>query len=274
MPARLPPFANLPLKGLRPSRRMGQNFLILPDVADRMVERAGLSKRDHVLEVGPGFGVLTERLSGKAGRVYAVEKDGRLATVLKEKNLDNVTVIMGDALRIKLPEFNKVVSNLPYSISSPITFRLLRCGFERAVLMYQLEFGERMIAKPGSPSYSRLSLMVQAVSRVEIAERVGRGAFWPRPKVDSVIVVIEPKPEREKVELDEDIVRMLFQHKRRKAHKAIINSRHILGLDKERAVELTRDMPHREEKVYTLGPAEVKEIQDHIRSTLREWNDG
>ncbi len=253
----------------RPIKKLGQHFLVVESVADRIVERAGLSSRDSVLEIGPGLGVLTKRLVERAGIVYAIEKDERLAALLEGRRIKNLRVIHGDALKVDLPNFNKVVSNLPYSISSPITFRLLRHGFERAVLMYQLEFGKRLVAEPGSREYSRLSVMVQAMARVELVERVSRRAFRPMPKVSSVVAVIEPKPEDERIDLDENIVRALFQHRRKKAANALIDSRHVLGLTKEEALFIASKMPYRDRRVITLRPEEILEIQDHIKAEIR-----
>ncbi len=218
---------------LRANPDLGQNFLMVPDIVERNVERAGLSERDRVLEVGPGLGgVLTDALSKRAGKVYAIEKDHRLVEILRrEYDWPNVEIIEGDALRVDFPEFNKIVSNLPpYGISSPVTFRFLKHEFERAVLIYQLEFARRMVAKPGGDrNYSRLSLMVQARARAELVERIGKGAFWPRPKVDSAVVILEPKPRDERVELDENLVRALFQHRRSTALAALKKSHHMLG---------------------------------------------
>ncbi|NPA47685.1 MAG: ribosomal RNA small subunit methyltransferase A [Thermococci archaeon] len=258
----------------RPKKELDQHFLVDQRIANRIVERAELSEDDTVLEIGPGLGVLTERLVARAGLVYAVEKDERLARMLEERRIKNLRVVHGDALRVELPEFNKVVSNLPYSISSPITFRLIRHGFERAVLMYQLEFGRRLVATPGSREYSRLSVMVQAVARVEIAEKVSRNAFRPRPKVDSAVVIMEPRPKTERIELDGTLVKMLFQHRRKKAANAFMDSRHLLNLSKEEAGDVIRDMPHRDRRVFTLSPEEILEIQNHVMEILGDKLEG
>lgn len=255
---------------LRANPDLGQNFLMVPDIVERNVERAGLSERDRVLEVGPGLGVLTDALSKRAGKVYAIEKDHRLVEILRrEYDWPNVEIIEGDALRVDFPEFNKIVSNLPYGISSTVTFRFLKHEFERAVLIYQLEFARRMVAKPGDRNYSRLSLMVQARARAELVERIGKGAFWPRPKVDSAVVILEPKPRDERVELDENLVRALFQHRRSTALAALKKSHHMLGLGREefrKIRDVLPGMPHAEERVFRLSPYEVKEIEEFLRA--------
>jgi 16S rRNA (adenine1518-N6/adenine1519-N6)-dimethyltransferase len=254
--------------GLKANSDLGQNFLIVPDIIERNVERAELDEKDVVLEVGPGLGVLTDALSRSAGKVYAIEKDRRLVEILRrEYDWPNVEIIEGDALRVEFPEFNKIVSNLPYQISSPITFRFLRYEFEKAVLIYQLEFAQRMVAKPGDRNYSRLSLMVQAKAYAELVERIGRGAFWPRPKVDSAVVVLEPKPRGERIELDENLVRALFQHRRSTVLAALKKSHHMLGLDREgfkRVRKTLSYMPHAERRVFQLTPVEVKDIEEFL----------
>ena len=254
---------------LRANSDLGQNFLVVPDIIERNVERAELSEKDTVLEIGPGLGVLTDALAGRAGKVYAIEKDSRLVRILRcEYNWPNVEIIEGDALKVPLPEFNKIVSNLPYQISSPITFRFLKYEFERAVLIYQLEFAERMVAEPGDKNYSRLSLMVRAKAHAELVERIGRGAFWPRPKVDSAVVVLEPKPMGERIELDENLVRALFQHRRSTVLAALKKSHHMLGLTREgfkRAKGLISNVPHAERRVFQLSPWDVKEIEEALK---------
>ncbi|AMQ17773.1 16S rRNA (adenine(1518)-N(6)/adenine(1519)-N(6))-dimethyltransferase RsmA [Thermococcus peptonophilus] len=254
---------------LHPNRDLGQNFLIVPDIVERNIERAEVSEKDIVLEIGPGLGVLTDPLSKRAGKVYAIEKDRRIVEILrKEYNWPNVEIIGGDALKVVWPEFNKMVSNLPYQISSPVTFKLLNREFERAVLIFQLEFAERMVAKPGDKNYSRLSLMVRAKARAELVERIGRGAFWPRPKVDSAVVVLEPKPPEERIDLNENLVKALFQHRRSTVSAALKKSAHMLGLSKDKVKELRQvfsRVPHSERRVFQLSPEDVLEIEEFLK---------
>jgi 16S rRNA (adenine1518-N6/adenine1519-N6)-dimethyltransferase len=203
--------------GIAPLKRLSQNFLINEAVLDRQLEYASVTNDDTVLEIGAGTGVLTEKLIAKAGKVIAIEYDKKLANYLrqtfeKEKNL---TIIEADVLETELPFFNKVVANLPYHISSPITFKLLDYHFEIAILMYQYEFAERMVAEPSSNDYSRLSANLQLQANVEILEKVSRNNFYPKPRVDSAIVSIVPKKEPLPVNLDyfRVITRILFNTK-------------------------------------------------------------
>ena len=254
---------------LNARKDLGQNFLVVPDIVERNVERAELSEKDVVLEVGPGLGVLTDALSRRAGKVYAIEKDQRLVEILRrEYEWENVEIIHGDALKVPFPDFTKIVSNLPYQISSPITFKFLQHDFEKAVLIYQLEFAQRLVAKPGEKNYSRLSLMILATAEAEIVERIGRGAFWPRPKVDSAVVVLRPKPKKERVELNQNLVRALFQHRKSTVSSALKKSHHMLGLSKEEFKKLKAlfdRIPHSSKRVFQLWPEDVLEIENYLK---------
>jgi 16S rRNA (adenine1518-N6/adenine1519-N6)-dimethyltransferase len=173
-------------------RRKGQHFLVDAGVISRMADYADLCSNDRVLEIGPGTGNLTRVLAERAGCVYAVEIDPALAEGLEGK-FGNVDVIRGDALKVELPRCNKIVSNLPYQISSQITYRFLKRPFDLAVLMYQKEFAQRMLALPGQEMYGRLGMAVGCLCRAEILERVPRSAWRPVPQVDSVLVRLRPK---------------------------------------------------------------------------------
>jgi len=177
--------------GITPRKKLGQSFLINSSIAREIVKAASLTRNDDVLEVGGGLGVLTRWLVESARKVFVVEKSKGLADALRDllAEHDNLEVIEGDALEIQLPKVNKVVANLPYSISSPLTFRLLECvDFQQAVLMYQKEFAQRLLSKPGTPEYSRLTIEVNYRANVEMVMQVNAREFYPVPRVDSTVV--------------------------------------------------------------------------------------
>jgi 16S rRNA (adenine1518-N6/adenine1519-N6)-dimethyltransferase len=181
---------------LRPSKKAGQSFLTSHRIAKDIVSSANLTKDESVLEIGGGLGILTQRLAQCARTVYVVEKDVRLVRALREilSGLDNIEVIEGDALKTDFPEVDKVVCNLPYSISSDITFRLLeQVKFESATLMYQKEFAERLLAEPGSANYARLTIGVRYHVDVAQIMSVPASKFYPVPKVDSSVVCLTPR---------------------------------------------------------------------------------
>ncbi|MHA1771262.1 MAG: 16S rRNA (adenine(1518)-N(6)/adenine(1519)-N(6))-dimethyltransferase RsmA [Candidatus Thorarchaeota archaeon] len=177
--------------GFKPKKKRGQTFLVDSLVARNIAEAAKITKTDHVLEIGGGLGALTEWLASSAGRVTVIEIEPVLVKILRSRfgNRENVEIINGNALVVPLPKVNKIVANLPYSISSEITFRLIREGeFEYAILMYQKEFADRLLAVPGTQTYSRLSIDVQYKMIVEKLLQVPASKFYPRPAVDSVVV--------------------------------------------------------------------------------------
>lgn len=177
--------------GITPRKKLGQSFLINSSIAREIVKAASLTRNDNVLEVGGGLGVLTRWLVESARKVFVVEKDPGLANALRNlfAEKDNLEVIEGDALEIELPKANKVVANLPYSISSPVTFRLLESvDFQQAVLMYQKEFAQRLLSKPGTPEYSRLTIEINYRANVEMVMHVMAREFYPLPRVDSTVV--------------------------------------------------------------------------------------
>ncbi|MHC1579193.1 MAG: 16S rRNA (adenine(1518)-N(6)/adenine(1519)-N(6))-dimethyltransferase RsmA [Candidatus Alkanophagales archaeon] len=207
--------------GIRPSRRAGQHFLIDDRVAWRQIEYADVSKSDVVLEIGAGLGSLTEKLERVAGKVYAVEKDERLCKVLRER-CERAEILQGDFLKLELPKFNKVVANIPYSLSSAITYRLLQLRPEVAVIMYQKEFAERMVAKPRTKRYGRLSVLAQFFADIELLEVVPRRSFFPPPKVDSAIVRMKQKRELDAAgEEFLEFVGVLFSQRRKKLKSSI-----------------------------------------------------
>lgn len=229
--------------GIHPSRRMDQHLLVDDRVAERHIGYANITESDTVLEIGPGIGILTQRLESLAGKVHAVEKDPRMCEILRDR-CEKAEIIQGDILKIELPEFNKVVANLPYSISSEITFKLLEHDFELAVLMYQYEFALRMIALPGSKDYSRLSVGTQYYAIPRILEIIPPSAFYPRPEVRSAIVELVPHRQRIAVADEQFFLRFVnavFTQRRKKMKNAIMNTGHMLKL--ENAAEIASKLP-------------------------------
>ncbi len=194
---------NLP----RPKKALGQNFLVDQGVLGRIVEAVRIDPGDRVLEVGPGRGALTRMLALRAASVIAVELDRQLVPILIEEfaAMPNVEVVQSDILRVKLEELLgndlgikwKVAANLPYNISSQVLFKFLdnRFHFSRMVLMLQREVGERLLAGPGGKEYGILSLLFPMVFNVKKELIVRPGAFFPVPKVDSMVLSFEPLPE-------------------------------------------------------------------------------
>lgn len=187
--------------GLVLQKKYGQNFLLDPRVMEKIIRGSDIGKDDFVLEIGPGIGSMTQWLAEAAGRVAAVEIDGKLLPVLAETlaGFDNVTVVHQDILKMDLPAFLaehaagmriKAAANLPYYITTPIVMKLLeeQIPFVSMTFMVQKEVAERMAAGPGTKSYGALSLAVQYYCEAEVIANVPENCFFPRPKVGSAVV--------------------------------------------------------------------------------------
>ena len=240
--------------------KLGQNFLIDINVANREIDYAQLNKNDVVLEIGPGRGVLTKLIAKKVKKVIAIEIDKELAERLKNEIPSNILIINDDVLKIdfkKLPTFNKIVSNLPFQISSPLTFKLLDYPFSKAILIYQKDFADRMIASQGTKNYSRLSVGVYYKTHCRILEIVSRNCFSPVPKVDSCIVELVPRRKPPFEILDEsffyNLVKELFAHRRKKIKNSLTDRLDIL--DK---------IPYMNNRVEDLSPQQIGEISNFL----------
>jgi 16S rRNA (adenine1518-N6/adenine1519-N6)-dimethyltransferase len=252
--------------GVRPSKSRGQHFLVDLRVAARALTYAELRSSDVVLEIGPGLGVLTRGLVGRARRVVAIESDRRLAEYLR-RSVPEADVVHGDALKVEWPDFDVMVSNLPYQISSPLTFRLLATPFNRAVLMYQWEFAKRLVAPPNTPDYSRLSVGVYVRAGCAILERVPRNAFRPEPKVNSALVHLEPRPSPFPI-ADPDrfdaVVAALFEHRRKTVENGLRLAWSQFATSPE-ALELAlADLPFRGRRVEELHPQDIERVAEAL----------
>ena len=251
--------------GKRPTKRLGQNFLLDDSVISRSVGFASLGPNDTVLEIGPGLGNLTEELLKTGAKVVAVEQDSEFCKFLAKRFGDRVHLVQADAVKAFLPKFNKVVSNLPYQISSPITFKLLDLGFDVAVLMLQREFAERMIAKPGTADYGRLSVGVYYRAECRILLNVSRSSFWPQPKVDSCVVRLVPKAPPFKVS-DEDVfyrvTQAVFSHRRKMISNSLKTDPAVSGMMSEHVAARLGSLPYASKRPEELTPEMIGELSD------------
>jgi 16S rRNA (adenine1518-N6/adenine1519-N6)-dimethyltransferase len=195
-------------------------------------------QHEVVLEIGPGRGVLTERLLPRCQRVVGVEIDPELATGLERRGWKNFKLVRKDILDTlpsEIGDVDAVIGNLPYEISAPLTFDLLRWDFGRAVLMYQKEFAEKMVAEVGDDDYGRLSVTVAYKAHVKLLEKVPPSAFAPPPKVDSAVVRVTPRTDPpfhvENEAFFLATVQALFGQRRKTIRRALQNQKEAIGLD-------------------------------------------
>ncbi len=244
--------------GFRFQKKYGQNFLIDTRVLERIVEAAGITKEDMVLEIGPGIGTMTQYLAESAREVVAVEIDNNLIPILGETlaGYGNVTVLNEDILKVdiaKLVEERnggkpiKVVANLPYYITTPIVMGLLesKVPLESITIMVQKEVAERMQEGPGSKDYGALSLAVQYYSRPEIVANVPANCFMPRPNVGSAVIRLTRYAEPEVKVEDEGymfrLIRASFNQRRKTLANSLSNDP-SLHLKREQVTEVLAEM--------------------------------
>jgi len=248
----------------RLKKHLGQNILVDRNIIAKEAALAGDRRDSIVLEIGPGTGMLTKELAKHAKKVIAIEKDPEILEEAK-RNADssNIEWILADAMKMEWPRFDKMVSNLPYYLSSEIIFKLLEQKFGTAVLICQKEFGERMAGRPGK-NYSRLTVNAQLRAEVELCGAVSKTCFMPIPKVDSVIVRLTPK-EAKLPEIFGPLTRAIFSHKKKLLKNALADSSGELGLSKEEAKELFRGL---EKRAIELKPEEILALSWKIQEQL------
>lgn len=248
--------------GIVPTKSRGQNFLFDQNIVQKIIKSANLTKKDVVLEIGPGLGVLTEDLVKEAKKVIAVELDRKIISFLRDryKKVDNISIIEGDILRMHinalgLPKKYKIVANLPYNITSKFIRRFLEADNPptEMIIMVQKEVAQRMVETPGKMSL--LSVAVQFYAEAKILFGVSRKSFWPSPKVDSVIIKIQQlkKPRFSDPKLFFKVAKVGFSAKRKQLHNNLSNGLQLkssevkdiitsMGLDeKVRAQDLSVD---------------------------------
>lgn len=218
---------------IRPSRKLGQNFLINKGVLKEIIKTAQLSPNDIILEIGPAVGVLTKELAKKAGKVITIEKDLNLTRILDEElkiaNIKNVEIVKGDILKMDLKIYNlrpknyKIVANIPYYLTSPLIRKFLETENQpkEMTLMVQKEVAQRICAKP--PDMNLLAVSVQFSAKPEIISYVSKESFWPQPKVDSAIIKIS-NIKRRKLKISPDLFFKIVKAGFSQPRKQLVNN--------------------------------------------------
>ena len=239
-------------------KKFGQNFLIDTHVLEKIIDAAGVTKDDFVLEIGPGIGTMTQYLCERAREVMAVEIDDKLIPILADtlSAYDNVTVVNEDILKLDIDQIArehndgkpiKVVANLPYYITTPIIMGLFESHvpLESITVMVQKEVADRMQSGPGTKDYGALSLAVQFYSKAEIVANVPANCFMPRPNVGSAVIRLTCHEERPVDVEDENfmfkIIRASF-NQRRKTLQNGLNNASNLNVNKEQVVAALEKM--------------------------------
>jgi len=229
--------------GIKPLKRLGQNFLIDKNVVKKVIKAAELHSKDIVLEVGPGIGALTKEIAKKAGKVIAVEKDPRMVKILIEnlKEFKNIEIINKDILKnyeLRIMNYEyKIVANLPFYITAPVIRKFLESKYppEEMVLIVQKEVAQRICSKP--PKMNILAVSVQFYAKPKIISYISKKSFWPSPKVDSAIIKIVPQKKYKDIDIDLffKVVKAGFAHPRKQLANNLTNG---LKLNKQEVNDL------------------------------------
>lgn len=258
------------------SKSLGQNFLVDPDVCPRMADESGVHKEMGVIEVGPGFGVLTQQLALRAKKVVAIELDKRLPDVLAEtlSDFDNVKVINADVMEIDLHKLIEeefagmdvvVCANLPYYITSPVIMKILeeKLPIRSLVVMVQKEAAVRICARPGNRECGAVSVAVQYYAEPEILFDVMRDCFFPAPNVDSAVMKLDVRqgPPAEIAGIDEKLFFRVVHAAFLQRRKTVLNSLSAgLSMGKEQIKAL-------------LAAADIKENARAEQLTMAQFGD-
>ncbi len=225
--------------GITANKSLGQNFLINEEVISNTIKSAEISKKDLVIEIGPGLGTLTNELAKEAGKVICVELDKKMIKILEERFLlfDNVKIINEDILKIDLNkiieenkmETTKIVANLPYYITTPIIMKLLegKTNFDSITVMVQKEVADRLCAKTGTREAGAITYAVEYYSKATKLFTVPNTSFIPEPNVESAVINLEVRKEKNEQVQDEEklfkIIKYAFMQRRKTLLNALQN---------------------------------------------------
>jgi len=248
---------------IKPKKTLGQNFMVESRLFHKMVECASLNCDDTVLEIGAGLGFLTRFLMEKCKMVLAVEVDARLVEILHKqfRYSSNVKIIEGDVLEVGAPSFNKTVSIPPDQISSSLLAWLFNRGFDCAVLVFQKEFADRLLAPVGSEGYGWLTVFTHYHAQVEFLDEVPKSVFYPQPKINSVITRLKPKSPPLQLSNGSSFQRflqVLFTHRNKTVRNAVIAYlRETWNATKEDAIKIADALPFKSKRPRELTPEDI-----------------
>lgn len=258
------------MDSIRPLKGLGQNFLVCRDIA---AKEAKFAIGRNALEMGPGYGTLTDELCKAAKSVVSIEIDKRLYKILDEseqmnqyKNLKIINADFFEVPKKAISACDIMVANIPYNLSSSVLDWLFDRRME-AVLCLQKEFAGHMLAKPSTRRYSKLSVFSSLFFNLDYVLAVPSSCFYPMPEVDSCVVHLLPKRcEANRREMG--IIAHLMNHKKKKLRNAIIDSCKQLEVKKESAAELSERIKGKDERVFKLAPGDLLSISREILQNL------
>lgn len=256
------------VKSIRPSKRLGQNFLINKKVAKT---EANFAIDKNVIELGPGLGTLTDALCKEAKKVLAIEKDPRVFEVLQEnvkhKNLEMLNMDFFEVPNEKFSGYEIMISNIPYNLSSK-TIMWLSEHEMTAVLCLQKEFVNHMLAQPGEHDYSKLSVISHLSFHLTLIMDVPANDFYPMPNVASAVILLKPKKSSIEKRTTE-IISVLMMHKKKKIRNALVDSAKHLNLEKDELSAISEQIPAKDKRVFQIPPEELLEIARQVDKKIK-----
>ncbi len=258
--------------GIRPKKRLSQSFIVDEKLVRLLIESVKPKPSDVIIEIGAGIGTLTLELAKHGSRIKAVEIDPVLIRVLKDRLscFENVDVIQGDFLKMDL-EGNVFTGNIPYHVSTPIIFKILRQKYDRSVITVQKEVAERIVSKPGTKSYGRLTVSINILAEPCIIGSFPPSSFYPTPKVSHSVILLKPLEKPVDTTLLEWLLRAMFSQRNRLAitvlRKALEKLYGDMGLLIHR--EVSRLIPG-DKRVFELSVQDFLSLSQAISSLLND----
>ena len=250
--------------GLKPGK--GQNFLNSEHIIEALVE-SGEIEGENTLEIGGGLGAITDKLQEKTDDLTVVEIDSGLAQHLK-KEFPSVNVEEDDVLERDLSTFERCVSNIPFEISSDIIKKLGENQVQSSLIV-QEALADKIVLDPGDPDYGYFSMIVNYYFVPVKLRTIKSYNFYPTPEVDAAIIKLYPNKDRHEIEDEENFLHVskaLFTHKRKKLRNALVDSRNILGLEKDELKEIRDEAPYSEKRVIELDVKKMAEVAEWLQS--------
>lgn len=258
---------------VKPKKSWGQNFLIDNNIVNKIVFESEISKQDIILEIGPGLGAITEELINRAKKVYVVEKEPKFCSYLSERfsKYDNIEIINEDILKIDIPPHDKVVSNIPYTITGPI---LEKVFYKRnpplGIISIEKSIAERIFLSTNYKSFSRISITLNSFMIPTRKFDISRNCFYPVPKIDITLIKIAPKENLDSF-LEENISRSFFlkfiagimPYKNKDIVNALFlffKSQKSYSFSKEEVLKILQENDFSNKKLFSLNIEEFLEI--------------
>jgi 16S rRNA (adenine1518-N6/adenine1519-N6)-dimethyltransferase len=258
--------------GVRPKKRLSQSFIVDEKLVRLIVESVKPKPSDVIVEIGAGLGTLTLELAKYGARIKAVEIDPVLVRVLKDRlsRFENVDVIQGDFLKMDL-EGNVFTGNIPYHVSTPIIFKILKQKYDRSVITVQKEVAERIVSKPGTKSYGRLTVSVNILAEARIIGSFPSSSFYPMPKVSHSLILLKPLEKPVDTAILEWLLRAMFSQRNRLAVTVLRKELEEIYGDKGLLIhrEVSRLIPG-DKRVFELSVQDFLGLNQAISSLLND----